>query len=323
METIKNYLDNMFATLPKTNEMLKLKNDILSNMEEKYNEMKGQGKSENEAIGIVISEFGNIDELTLELGIKRENEGSAYPNVSQEEAEEFMAAKKQSGLYIGIGVVLCIMGGAMLILLSELADDGIIGRNLAGDFRDMLGLLGLFTLVIPAVAIFIYTGMKMEKYEYLKKHFELTPGTKRALEGEYNSFAPTHMKSVIVGVCLIIFAALPLLTISAINDDLSTYGLVATISIVAAGVYILVYFGTIKEGYSMLLKIGDFTKEKIENDKVIGAVAAVVWPLAVCLFLVAGFVYNLWHISWIIFPITGILFGIFCSVYSSMKSSKR
>lgn len=323
METIKNYLDNMFASLPKTNEMLKLKGDILSNMEEKYNELKRKGKSENEAIGIVISEFGNIDELTLELGVKYEDEGSNLPTLSQEEAEEFIAAKKQSGLYIGIGVVMCIMGGAMLILLSQLAEDGIIGRALTEDFRDMLGLLGLFTLLIPAIGIFIYTGMKMEKYEYLKEYFELSPGIKKNLESSYNAFAPTHMKSVIIGVCLIIFAAVPLLTISAINDNLSTYGLVATISIVAAGVYILVYFSTIKEGYSILLKIGDFTKEKIENNKVIGAVAAVVWPIAVCIFLIAGFVYNLWHISWIIFPITGILFGIFCSVYSSIKSGKR
>ena len=211
----------------------------------------------------------------------------------------------------------------MLILLSQLADDGIIGRNLTEDFRDMLGLLGFFTLVIPAVAIFIYTGMKMERYEHLKGHLELAPGTKRNLEMEYNSFAPTHMKSTIIGVCLIIFAALPLLTMSAISDDLSTYGLVATISIAAAGIFTLIYFGTIKEGYSMLLRIGDFTKEKIENDKVIGAVAAVVWPIAVCIFLIAGFLYNLWHISWIIFPITGLLFGIFCSVYSSMKSNER
>jgi len=68
METIKNYLDNMFANLSKTSEMLKLKNDIYSNMEEKYNEHKNDGKSENEATGIVISEFGNIDELIDEFG---------------------------------------------------------------------------------------------------------------------------------------------------------------------------------------------------------------------------------------------------------------
>jgi len=40
METIKNYLDNIFANLPKTKEMERLKSEIYYNMEEKYNELK-------------------------------------------------------------------------------------------------------------------------------------------------------------------------------------------------------------------------------------------------------------------------------------------
>ena len=39
-------------------------------MEDKYNELISEGKSDNEAIGIVISEFGNLDELADSLGIK-------------------------------------------------------------------------------------------------------------------------------------------------------------------------------------------------------------------------------------------------------------
>jgi len=69
METIKTYLDNMFAGVLQTEEMIQLKSDIYDNMCEKYQELKNNGKSENEAIGIVISEFGNIDELLEEFGI--------------------------------------------------------------------------------------------------------------------------------------------------------------------------------------------------------------------------------------------------------------
>lgn len=323
METIKNYLDNMFANLPKTNQMLKLKNDILSNMEEKYNELKNDGKSENEAIGIVISEFGNIDELIEELGIKYEDDGAMLPSVTQEEAEAFIAAKRESGLYIGIGVVLCIMGAAMLIFITKLAGDGIIAQGLSGDFRDMLGLLGLFALLIPAVALFIYTGMKMEKYKYLSGSFDLAPGTKRIVEQKNNAFASTYMKSVITGVCLCILSCVPLFIASALDGDVSSYGLIVTLSIVAVAVFIFIYFGSIRESYSILLKIGDYTKEKVEDNKVIGAVAAIVWPLAVCIFLVSGFLFNLWHIGWIIFPITGILFGMFSAAYSIIKGHDK
>ncbi|WP_339286944.1 permease prefix domain 1-containing protein [Paenibacillus sp. FSL E2-0201] len=61
METIVVYLDNMFANLPKTPELERLKRELLYGMEEKYQELKHDGKSENEAIGVVISEFGNIE----------------------------------------------------------------------------------------------------------------------------------------------------------------------------------------------------------------------------------------------------------------------
>lgn len=69
METIRIYLENMFSRLPRTPEIIKLENDMLRTMEDKYEELKMEGKSENEAIGIVISEFGNIDELIDELGL--------------------------------------------------------------------------------------------------------------------------------------------------------------------------------------------------------------------------------------------------------------
>lgn len=70
METIKNYLENMFSHLPNTHEVQKAKYELYQMMEDKYNELISEGKSDNEAIGIVISEFGNLDELADSLGIK-------------------------------------------------------------------------------------------------------------------------------------------------------------------------------------------------------------------------------------------------------------
>lgn len=63
METIRNYLETMFSHLPNTPEVIRAKNELWQMMEDKYNELKEEGKSENEAIGTVISEFGNLDEI--------------------------------------------------------------------------------------------------------------------------------------------------------------------------------------------------------------------------------------------------------------------
>lgn len=58
MEAIRNYLETMFLNLPNTPEVYKAKNELWQMMEDKYTELKAEGKSENEAVGTVISEFG-------------------------------------------------------------------------------------------------------------------------------------------------------------------------------------------------------------------------------------------------------------------------
>ena len=70
METIRNYLNTMFAGLPDTPEVRKAYIELGAMMEDKYTELIDEGLSENEAVGTVISEFGNLEELAQTLGIE-------------------------------------------------------------------------------------------------------------------------------------------------------------------------------------------------------------------------------------------------------------
>ena len=76
MDTIKNYLDNMFSTLPGTEEINRARAELEAMMEDKYNELKADGASENEAVGAVISEFGNIEEVLEGMGYCTSSEES-------------------------------------------------------------------------------------------------------------------------------------------------------------------------------------------------------------------------------------------------------
>ena len=95
METIKNYLESMFRNLPNTSEVLKAKNELLQMMEDKYAELRREGKSENEAVATVISEFGNLDEVASSLGIKEvlgnNKEEQARRNVTLDEVKEYLS----------------------------------------------------------------------------------------------------------------------------------------------------------------------------------------------------------------------------------------
>ncbi len=67
METIRNYLEAMFAQLPDTAEVRQAKDEMLQMMEDRYHGLIDGGMKENEAVGTLITEFGDIDELRESL----------------------------------------------------------------------------------------------------------------------------------------------------------------------------------------------------------------------------------------------------------------
>lgn len=321
MDTIKIYLESIFQGLPKTEEILRLKSELLNNMEEKYHELKKEGKTENEAIGIVISEFGNIDELLNEMGIKIPTNEETFPTISLEEAQEFITLKNKTSNLIGTGVTLIMLGVSLLIFLSQLVKQQSIFQLIPREAQQTLPIILLLLFIVPAVGIFIYSGSKLEKYKYIDEgEFQLSSTTKAVLNKEFQSFSTKNTVGIITGVCLCILAPIAIFIGSMFGETTSVYGVSILLIIIAIAVFIFIYFGNISGAYKKLLKLDEYREVHKKENKVIGAVAALVWPLATCIFLFSGFVYNLWHICWIIFPITGILFGAFCAFYNAINT---
>lgn len=327
METIKIYVENMFKTLPKTKELSRLKQDILMNMEEKYSELKADGKSENEAVGIVISEFGNIDEIIKEFGIEVNQPASNMtaeienlPSMSLEAAKKYLKDTKKCNFLISIGVALCMLGTAVLVFMYQLYDDGIIFKGLVEDKAMITPLIILLTFVGVAVALFIFAGISMEKYKGIDKgYFNLQPSARIILEEEGESLRSKSTIGTIVGVVLCILSPI-ILFLSGMNNEAGyVYGTALLILVIAVAVFIFINISTCNEGHKKLLKEGEYNPKFKENNKVIGAVAGVVWPLTVMVFLIWGIVYDGWAICWVVFPVVGVIFGGFCNAYKSIK----
>ena len=318
METIKNYLDNVFSALPKTAEVMKLKENLLTSMEDKYNELKAGGKSENEAIGIVISEFGNIDELVKELNIPINSEAKEqnYPVVSLQEANEFIHAKKISGILISVGVFLCIMAPAVMIFI-----DGIIGSSIFEDNGfplKSLSFIPFIFLVAIAVMLFIFSGMRTEQYKYLENSFKLENGIEFLFQKKADQFRPTYTLGIALGVMLCILSPVSLVIFETFSNDnfLENVGVSVLLLMIAIAVVIFIQTGVTMETYKQLLQTEDFapSKKQEKNNKVVAAVGSIVWPLTVGGYLLWSFTTGSWYISWIVFPIVGILFGGFSSL---------
>lgn len=322
MEIIKNYLDSMFSTLPDIPEVRKAREELYQMMEDKYHELKSEGRSENEAVGIVITEFGNLDELKEELGISYTNIEESNPKAAQEryvsisQAKEYLGMMEKYSIFIAVATMLCIISPVAMIFLGGLSEITAFGENAAG----FGGITILFGSIIVAVAIFIYAGNQLEDYEYLKKEiFRLDKSTEIYLQEEKKKKKSTFTIRIIIGVVLCIFSVLPLLWSAFLlneNDFACIVSVCILLIIVGIAVAILIHAGMQQESYKVLLQEGDYKKSN--KDKGLETIATVYWCIVTAIYLGWSFWTFQWNITWIIWPIAGVLYGAIAAIYNAV-----
>jgi len=333
MDTIMNYLNTMFATVAQTEQMQKIKNDLAANMEDKYHELKEEGKSENEAVGTVISEFGNIDELLKDIGIFSSQTDitatAVAPEkrlVTKEETDAYFVARAKQNRMTAFGVVLILLGVSAMILLFGILDNS----NFAfGEFtestRRVIPVIIMLLTVAAAVPLIIVGEMQFEGYAYMEKGIALPETLRRELTKKMEQDRTINVIAVTTGVALSILGVIVLLILVALSEQieiLSEVGVASLILLVAVACYLFICPGGMKEGYEKILGVGEYTPEKEKENRVVGVVASFVWPATVVVFLVWGLVFGGWRICWIVFPIVGICFGGFAAAYGAMTERK-
>ena len=327
METIFNYLENMFLQLPKTPEVLRAKQELGNMMEDKFQELIAEGRKENEAVGIVISEFGNLEELAEELGISQvvnhqnvERDTSRY--VDREEAEAFIEMSRRTSIWVSFGVMLCILSPCALIYIGTLQD---YSKNGISDGMIVLfGLIPLLLLVAIAVVMFCWNGMKMEKYEYMKKeNFQMDAAFKEVLKQRQEQEKPKATVKLIIGILLCIFSVMPLLVVGAMFDDdlYAVYALIFLLVMVSVSIWFFIAGGSTVNSLKILLQEEEFSKEGKKSQKLMDVIGGIYWPIATVIYLGWSFWTMDWGFTWIVWPIAGILYGVIASICNIVQKS--
>ncbi|MCR5273702.1 MAG: permease prefix domain 1-containing protein [Lachnospiraceae bacterium] len=313
METIRNYLEAMFANMPNTEEVKKAKAELFQMMEDKYNELIADGVSENTAVGTVISEFGNLDEIADDLGVsdevnlvKEQNVNTNRRFVTADEARAFLSSRVKSALLIGIGVMLCIIS----VIFPIIGDAG---------FPDNynFGVIGMFLSIAVAVAMFVYNGVSAGEWSYLEKEqCYIDMNTAEYVKDRKREFKQTKALCLTIGVILCAFCWLPCVAFEVF--ELAPVSLFAFCGI---GVFLIIYANIIDGSFDMLLKIndkktvsGDYTRDKNVvrySSKGAEAFMEVYWKCVLCIYLCVSFITFSWGITWIIWPIAAVLRNVF------------
>ena len=308
MEAIRTYLDNVFAAFPQTDRALTLKREMLAGMEEKYYALKEEGKSEHEAIGSVIANFGSIDDIAEELGA---GQGPAEPEsgirLSAGEVYAYLEQMRKSSVWIGIGVWLIMAGICAMILISSLTG------SLGGDAEDMMSAVGVTALLVMvafAVPIFIVNGVRLNQYNcYNEQKILLDTQTRAELDQQRTQYTITFIAKISIGVALIILSVGACILLGTLEYIiLPTVIMLFTIGF---SVFLFVTAGMGKSAYDVVLGKGEYLDKarNVRAEKVIGTVSSIYWPAMVAGYLLWSFVWDAWTISWVIWPVAGVLFG--------------
>lgn len=320
METIRNYLETMFMQLPNTPEVQRAKNELLSMMEDKYSELLAEGKPENEAVGIVISEFGNLDELAGDLGIGTVMEAhEPLPGrlLTMEEIRAFLSNATRRAYNIALGVMLCICCAVPVIIGDSVAGNSELG--------DGVGVILLLAMICAAEGLFIYSGFMAEEWKFLDvQNCFLDFAGSQYVEECRQAYKTQHSLLITFGVILCIFCAVPAVFFNTLFSGIDFFGALSgalVLIFVGIGVFLLV-FGSSKMGaYDRLLALnrtgtigGQYAKSQREerhfSNRTVGTILSVWWPTITCIYLIWSFLTFRWGITWIIWPIAAIARGI-------------
>ena len=253
MNAIRNYLDNMFRNLPNTEEVRRAKTELLQMMEDKYEELIAEGKSENEAVGIVISEFGNLDELAESLGIQEavtENPDEDKPMLSMDRIKEYLGMISQHSVLVPLAIALCIFSVAFNIIA-----DAIPGCP------EVIGVIFMFLSIGVAVGLFIFEGLRKKEFnEVYKKECSLSIESAENVRALRKNYKTSYglMSSFGIGLCILsIVNPMIIGSIPFIDDN---YGAVMFVLFIALGVFLITSSNIRMDGYDRLLELNETGK---------------------------------------------------------------
>ncbi len=296
MNAIRNYLDNMFRNLPNTEAVRKAKSELLQMMEDKYEELIAEGKTENEAVGIVISEFGNLDELADSLGITeavQENPDENKPMLSMQRVKDYITMNNGNSIIAPLGIALCIFSVAMNIV-DEIIPLGIL--------NGLLGIGGMFGLIAIAVGLFIFSGIRTKEYaEVMNKECSLSIECAEYVRNERKSFKTSYGLMMSFGIALCILSVVNPVVFDRIPYISSSFGAVMFFAFIALGVFLITSANTRMDGYDRLLALNESGKMSEEfvpkSDRKVNKapiiIAAVIVAVLAIGFGVARFVFPL------------------------------
>ncbi len=173
------------------------------------------------------------------------------------------------------------------------------------------------TVIIIGILILIVQGMK--DADYKKKHPVIsdfyTPKEKEEFDNHFPTRIAAGVGMLLIGLLIGMNGeTLPLP--GGMTEDFY-YGIF--LLFVTLGVSLLTYTGMQKQEYDIEAYNKENSLRDSEKNGPVSVWCGCIMLLATIIFLIAGLVFNLWHICWVSYPVGGLLCGMATLILNRQK----
>ena len=249
--------------------------------------------------------------------------GTSTPRiVGLEEANAFLQVKATNADRVSLGVLLCILSPICLILLGGASSYGLF--PITDVQATGIGLMILILMVGIAVALFVTSGLRVQRFEYLEHDpIDTLYGVDGMARERREQSRAAHDRHLVVGIVLCVLAALPLFATMLFTgeDDGFAYvpGVAAILALAGAGAWFIVRASIPWGALQQLLEDGDYTREEKARSRRMAPIGGIYWGLVTAAFLAWSFITGDWDRTWIIWPVAGVAYGAIYGIVLALR----
>ncbi len=262
--------------------------------------------------------MAELFQVTTDYLLKDEQEELQYTDetkevvLSLEEVNDYLNESHKHNRLNAIAVSLCIMSPSLLVVLSLFSSTRPEKTQM---IFVAIGMLWLFLSIVVAVGLFIFSESLVRSHTKINDgDFKLSYGVEGIVKEKYESYYSKKTMYLVMSIGLFILSPISIILTGMFESDGGdgfVYGISMLILFIciAVGVHILILSEGRNANYETLLQIGEHSKEYKELEKKRSPIANAYWLITTALYLGWSFLTHRWYMTWIIWPIAGILYA--------------
>ena len=147
-DRLREYIDEIFSMTTPTRKAVELKEEMLQNLQDKYNDLLSEGKPPEAAFNIAVAGIGDVSGLLAEL------EGESLYNVPDLHAME--AARQKTAMLTAIAVMVIILSCLPMLVLALINNKYVL----------IIGAPSMIVAIAFGVGLLVYNKMTKPRLPY-------------------------------------------------------------------------------------------------------------------------------------------------------------